>query len=181
MNKNLKVIFITFLLAAALLIISRAASIMQEPSRVWVDGIELTSGMVLEVGGGMAEYEPEKKLLTLTNASITRIFGSSLNIELRGKSAISGEANGIQVLATYMFSRPESACKGQDKRPLCSTLSFCFGRASLNAEGSGLLCLRGIHISRCILLMRRGKAAYSSLLVTLSLAKSTLIWNLGRR
>ena len=33
---------------------------MQEPSRVWVDGIELTSGMVLEVGGGMAEYEPEK-------------------------------------------------------------------------------------------------------------------------
>jgi hypothetical protein len=60
MNKYIKVIFITFLLAAALLIISRAALNNAEPSRVWVDGIELTSGMVLEVGGGMANMNLKK-------------------------------------------------------------------------------------------------------------------------
>lgn len=177
MNKNLKVIFITFLLAAALLIISRAASIMQEPSRIWVDGIELTSGMVLEVGGGMAEYEPEKKLLTLTNASITGgIFAeSSLNIELRGKSAISGEANGIQVLGDlYVFGDGSLHVRGRTNGLFVLHCLSVSGRASLNAEGKrAFRVYRGIHISPLYTINEDGgKASFiPPYLVTLELGE----------
>ncbi len=175
MIKQIKYIFIVLLLAALLLILGRAASLMKAPSRVWVDGVELTSGICLEAGGGMVEYEPDKSLLTLTNADIRGgIFSEgSINIELRGESKVNGEVNGIQVLGDlYVFGDGSLSISGRSNGLYISNCLSVSGRAVLEVEGKKALRLFGrIHISPLYTLIEEdGRASFiPPYLVTLKL------------
>lgn len=165
-RKLSRLFFALLLLAAFGLLIRSEARLTARTERVWVGGVELTDGGILEIGGGTVRYEPESRELTLTGVSLNgdsfrgaAIYAESdLTVHLIGSSYLRGDVSGCTVLGSMtLYGGGELTLSGRFSGAAVRDCITVYDSSGLTLYGRIPLRWGRLHVSPKDTIRREGR------------------------